>query len=78
VRQARFDFVIIGPRTPSRVLNPNTHEQTPLWNATFVVTTSAGEKSHAFLGGVAGAGGELLSYPRQPPVHPCAKRSPNY
>jgi hypothetical protein len=78
VRQSRFDFVIIGPRRPMRILNPNTHEQTPLWNASFIVRTSLGGVASVLLGGIADIGGTLLSYPNQPPVHPCVRGSLNY
>jgi hypothetical protein len=76
IRQPRFDFVIIGPRPPVRVFNPDTHEQTALWNASFVVTTSAGARDGVALGGIGESGGALLSYPSQPPLHPCAEWSP--
>jgi|HubBroStandDraft_3_1064219.scaffolds.fasta_scaffold133381_2 hypothetical protein len=78
VRQPRFDFVIIGPRKPMKVFDPNTHEQAPLWNASLVVRTSQGHADAVLLGGIPGYGGALLSYPNQPPVHPCVKGSPDY
>jgi hypothetical protein len=78
VLQSRFFFVVIGPRAPKRTIIPGSLEQPALWNASFVLTTSAGGRDGVSLGGIAGAGGVLLSYPNQPPAHPCGKGSPNY
>lgn len=58
VRQPRFDFVIIGPRPPTRTHNPDRLEQPPqMWNASFVVTTSTGRRDGVSLGGIWGSGG---------------------